>query len=145
MRRLVMEAKSKKFSHKELWLAIADLEKYPEVVKYCKKITVTEIKEGGTFQDVTTLLWIPMKITHVITKLKPHEEIHFFLPLPGGGKMWHKFSFKQDGEHGLMIADISFDLGNELYNATVGYLLEKRWEALLIHGFSGLDEVNRVE
>jgi ribosome-associated toxin RatA of RatAB toxin-antitoxin module len=145
MRKVVMQGKSKTHSHEELWKLAADLEKYPEWVKFCKKVTITEIKEGETFYDVTTLLWIPLKIEHVITKLNPHEDIHFFIKLPGGGKMWHRFAFKQDGQHGLVVADISFDLGNKLYNATVGYVLEKRWENLLRHSFPGLDEIKRLQ
>jgi len=140
-----MQAKSKIHTQKALWQAMADVQKYPNWVKYCKSVSVTEVKEGATFHDVTTLLWIPMKIEHVITKIKPHEEIHFFLPLPGGAKMWHRFSFKQEGEYGVMIADITFDLGNRFYNATVGYILEKRWESLLRQGLPGLEDVKRIK
>jgi ribosome-associated toxin RatA of RatAB toxin-antitoxin module len=139
MRKIVLQAKSKKHSHKELWKTVADLEKYPEWIKFCREMRVKQVEEGQTFHDVTTLLWIPMEIEHVITKLKPHDEILFFMTLPGGGKMWHRFTFRQEDKYGHMTAEITFDLGNKLYNATVGYVLEKRWRQLLKQGFDFLD------
>src|SRR5690349_4391327 len=124
MRKIVMESKSKVHSKKDLWRTMTKLEDYPKWCKYCKKITATEVKEGAIFHDVTTLLWIPLKISHIITKVKLHQELHFFLPLPGGGKIWHKFTFKQRRDHSLMRTEITFDLGNTLFNNTVGYILE---------------------
>jgi len=144
MRKIAIQAKSKKHSQKALWKRVANLEKYPKQVKYCKAIFITEIKEGAVFHDITTLLWIPLKIKHIILKLDPYKEIKFLLPLPGGGKMWHTFMFKQEAKHARVNIEMAFDLGNRIFNATVGHIIEKRLVALLKHGLSGFEEIKRI-
>ena len=104
----------------------------------------TKMEVGAAYHDITTLLWIPLKIKHVVTKMEPYKEFHIFIPLPGGGKMWHKFKFLQEGDIGVMMSEVSFDLGNKFINATVGHVLEKRWMQLIKQGFPGLDEKKRL-
>ncbi|HSX09373.1 MAG TPA: hypothetical protein VLF93_04415 [Candidatus Saccharimonadales bacterium] len=147
MRKIHIQARSSIHSHKDLWKIMTAIEDYPTWCKFCKKMLTKDIKvvEGTVFHDVTTLLWIPLTIKHVITKVKPHEELHFFLPLPGGGKMWHKFTFKQKGKYSYMTSEIIFDLGSRLRNATVGRILEKRWRQLIEEGFPGFDEKKRIQ
>lgn len=145
MRKIVMEVKTKVLSREAMWDKIIHIERYPEWVKYCKKIDITEVKEGATFSDITTLLWIPMKIHHKIISIKKYKEIIFFLPLPGGGKMWHTFTFGQDHDETYMRAEIKFDLGNILFNNTVGYILEKRWENILNNAFPEIRNAKRIQ
>jgi len=134
-----------KLSQKDLWKVLTTTEDYPKWCKYCKLSTPTDIKEGAIFHDVTTLLWVPIRTKHIITKVKHHEELHFFSPLQGGGKLWNKNYFTDKGNHRLMTTEISFDLGNPFYNYTIGYLLKKRWLKLLKQGFPGLEEVKHLQ
>lgn len=147
MRKILVESSSTVHTQKDLWEIMTAFEDYPTWCKFCKSMTMTpaEVKKGVVFHDVTTLLWIPLTIKHIITKVKPHEELHFFLPLPWGGKMWHKFYFQQYDTHSRMRTEITFDLGNWLFNKTVGYILEKRWVKLLHQGFPGLEEIKRLQ
>ena len=144
MRRILMQARSKTFPLDAMWDRIIDLENYPKWVKYCKSMHVTEVKEGAIFHDVTTLLWIPLKVKHIITKIKPFEELSFFLTLPGRGKMWHTATFKQEDNYAQIQAELIFDLGNRFFNATVGYVLEKRWENLMRNVFPEIEEIKRL-
>ena len=121
------------------------LEEYPNWCKFCIKMMPTQIKEGAVYHDITTLLWIPLKIKHVVIKMDPHKEFHTFVPLPFGGKMWHKFSFLQEDDKAVMISEITFDLGGKLRNATIGHLLENRWMQLARQGFPGMDESKRLQ
>jgi hypothetical protein len=145
MRKIKMQARSTTLSQKDLWAIMTKIEDYPKWCKFCKSMVITEFEEGAVFYDVTTLLWIPIKIEHVITKIKPYEELHFFLTLPRGGKMWHKFSFKQEGNIGYMTIEVTFDLGNKFKNATAGHVLEKRWLQLIHQGFPGLEEKKHIQ
>lgn len=142
MRKIRVEARSTTLSQKDLWKIVTTIENYPKWCKFCQRILVAppELVEGTSWVDITTLLWIPLKAKHIVTKIKPFEEFHVFLPLSGGGKMWFQFDFKQKGEHSYMTSEVTFDLRYKLINATVGYILEKRWKQLMEHGFPGLDE-----
>ena len=137
-----MEAKSIKLSQKDLWRIVTTIEDYPTWCKFCQRIIAapSKIEEGAVWIDVTTLLWIPLKIKHIVKKVRPYEELDVFLPLPIGGKMWFKFCFKQKGKYSYMTSEVSFDLGHRLIDETVGRILEKRWRELLDQGFPGLDE-----
>lgn len=145
MRKIIIHSKSDTLSHKELWKIMTTLEDYPKWCKFCKSIISSEIKEGEIFYDTTTLLWVPLKIKHTITKIKPYEEIQYFLELPGKGKMWHKFTLQQKDKETHLISEVSFDLGNRLRNATVGHILEKRWVELIKQGCPGLTMIKRVQ
>lgn len=140
-----MEGYTKVLSKEAMFDKIFHIERYPQWVKYCKKIYVNEIKEGATFEDITTILWIPMKINHTILSIKKNKEIIFFMNLPGGGKMWHIFTFDQKGEYTYMRSEVTFDLGNQLYNNTVGYILEKRWENLMKNAFPEVKTYQRIQ
>ena len=145
MRKILVKSTSKTLSQKDLWDVVTALEKYPTWCKTCIKMIPTTLEVGAIYHDITTLLWVPLKIKHVVMKMEPHKEIHIFLPLPGGGKMWHKFMLQQKGKEVLLISEITFDLGNKLKNATVGYLLEKRWIELIEQGYPGLKVVKRIQ
>ena len=127
-----------------MWNRMVTIKDYPEWVKFCKNVMVTNVEEGAIFYDVTTLLWIPLRIKHVITKLNPYEELCYFLTLPGGGKMWNTFSFSQQDMLAQIHAEIKFDLGTKIANATVGHALEKRWEDMMRSSFPEIEEIKRL-
>ena len=145
MRDMLFQSKSKTFSKEAMWNRMITLEDYPKWWKFCKSVTYTEIKEGAIYYDVTTLLWIPIKIKHIVTKIKPYEELGLFLTLPFVGRMWFTLDFKQQGKDAMMNTEIKFDLGNKFYNATVGYVLEKRWEDLMLNIFTTDEEIKRLQ
>src|SRR5260221_3515462 len=145
MRKIIYQSKSKTLTQKDLYNVLYATEDHPKWAKFCKSVTVTEKKVSAIYHDVTTLLWIPLKIKHIFTKIEPYEEIQVFLPLPFGGKMWHTSSFKQQEKEALMYCEVAFDLGNRFLNATVGHILEKRWEELFKQGFPGLEETKRLQ
>ncbi len=144
MRKIVVRSTSKTLTHKDLWNRITTLEEYPDWCKYCIKMMPTKLEVGAIYHDITTLLWIPLKIKHQIIKIEPHKEFHLFLPLPGRGKMWVENKFAQEGNIGVLETEVRFDLGNRFFNATVGHVLEKRWMNLIRQGFPGLDEKKRL-
>ncbi len=147
MRKIKMQARSSTLSQKDVWKIMTTIEDYPQWCKFCKKMLIddTNLKEGTIFHDITTLLWIPLKIKHIVTKIEPYEKLHYLLELPRGGKMWHKFGFRQQDKITYMTIEITFDLGNSLKDATVGYVLEKRWLQLIDQGFSGLEEKKHIK
>jgi len=145
MRKLVFRSTSKTLSEKGLWNVITTLEDYPQWCKFCTKMMPTKLKVGAVYHDITTIMWFPFKIKHVVTRMDPHKEFHTDIILPRGGKMQHKFIISQEGDVGVLIFEVVFDLGSKFRNATVGYILEKRWMQLARHGFPGMDEVKRVQ
>jgi hypothetical protein len=144
MRKILVRSKSKTLSQKDLWKTMTTLEDYPNWCKFCIKMIPAKLEEGAEYHDITTLLWIPLKIKHVVIKIEPHNEFHTYVPLPGGGQMWQKFNFSHDGEKAVLLSEITFDLGSRIANATVGHILEKRWMQLARQGFPGSDEYKRL-
>ncbi len=140
-----MVGKSKTFPVEAMWKRIFAIEDYPRTMKFVKSVAIPHVKVGTKYTDVTTLLWIPITVNHIITEVKEKEKLCFFLPLPLGAKMWHTFLFSRKGKEAIIRAEISFDLGNWLFNNTVGYILEKRWEELLLHAFPEIEDKKRVQ
>lgn len=127
-----------------MWDRIVTVKDYPKWVKFCKSVTVAKVEKGGGYRDVTTLLWIPIVINHVITKLTPKKDIWYFLTLPGGGKMWCKFSFSLEDSISQVYAEIEFDLGSRIANFAFGHILEKRWEDMIRSSFPEIEYMKRI-
>lgn len=132
MKKVALEAKLN-IRTEDLWRVLIDIKNYPRYVKFLKHTAVNgKIKVGTRWDDVTTILWIPIPVRHKIIKLDPHKEFSFFLSLPIHGTMTQTYRLKKDGKNTLVNAEISFDLGSFLENFLLGTLLEKRLKVMLL-------------
>jgi len=110
-----------------VWKYYSSIHNYPAYVPFLKKIIMTDpVAEGSYWEDVTVILWIPMTIPHIITSLKPQQEISFTMTLPFHGTMSHVYGVKKHGEGSRVQCTITFDLGNPVINFLLGALLERR-------------------
>lgn len=131
MRKLHLTGSTDKLTQQQMWERIINVLDYPKFVKYCKSVKVGKMEKGGGYEDVTTLLWIPVKAGHTITEITPPERIHYDLKLPFGATMQMKFMLKPNTKGTELTAIIDFDLGNRLYNYTLGHFLEERQHVML--------------
>jgi ribosome-associated toxin RatA of RatAB toxin-antitoxin module len=120
------------------WDIITDVEKFPQRVKYVKKVKVLGEGTGSEWYDLTTILWIPMWMRHKVTALKKNNEYGFIIPLSLGGYMEQKYSLSPKNEGSIIQALITFNLGNKFLNATVGVILENRLKNMLTFSFQKL-------
>ena len=117
---------------KEVWKIIEDVEHYPEHVKYMHKAKLSgPFGVGSQWVDVTTVLWIPMAVTHKVAKLKENKEIVFDISLPFGGRMIQTVILNGDQKTPEVVGEIDFDLGNPLANFLVGQILKRRLQDML--------------
>jgi ribosome-associated toxin RatA of RatAB toxin-antitoxin module len=135
MRTLALKGSTNTLSVDDLWSRISNIDDYPQAIKFCQKVESVDAKAGGYYIDTTTLLWVPFTIEHHITHMNYHEEVRYFLPLPLGGKMWHVFKVGEEGGRTQLEAEITFDLGNAIFNHTVGRVLKRRLRTMCIDSF----------
>lgn len=117
------------------WDMITDIEKYPQRVKYVKKVKVYGAGLGSEWDDVTTILWIPMRMRHTVNSLIKNKEYGFTIPLYFGGTMVQKYTLSEKDHESVINGSITFDLGNKILNAALGPILENRLKNMLISSF----------
>jgi ribosome-associated toxin RatA of RatAB toxin-antitoxin module len=145
MRTLRLAGTTRILSAEQIWDRISQVENYPQYVKFCRSVTAEMGESGPRYTDVTTLLWVPLSIEHEVVLSKPGEELHYYLPLPLGGKMWHVYRIKQQGDEAELQADIRFDLGNPIFNHTVGRVLKRRLEQMYMGVFPEMTNIRRLD
>jgi uncharacterized membrane protein len=124
--------RSTKVPVEKVWEALIDIEKYPERVKFVKKVKIYGQGEGSRWDDTTTILWFPLTLKHTITALKKNKEYSFEIPLSSTGVMRQKYLIRQDNGEGVIVeGTISYDLGNKLLNMTLSPILKKRLRNML--------------
>ncbi|MBU3978980.1 hypothetical protein KJ980_04995 [Patescibacteria group bacterium] len=126
---------SNKIDLETAWNKIIDIEKYPQRVKYVKKVKVHNTGLGSKWDDITTILWIPIKMRHTVNYLQKNKEYGFKVYMYFGGCMEQKYTLSQKDKKLIIHALITFDLGNKLLNASLGFVLKKRLRNMLISNF----------
>lgn len=111
----------------EIWKAVVDIGSYPShvpFVRWAKPIGPVEL--GSRWEDITGILWIPMKMHHQILEFEKSKRYTFRLPLPFNGYMIQTYRFQDKGLKTNVVAEVEFDLGLGLLDLFIGSILEKR-------------------
>jgi hypothetical protein len=127
-----------KFTADNLWHRVRDIETYPQRIKFCKKVYDIDFKHGGSYTDVTTLLWIPATVRHEIVSAKYPTEIKYSLKMPLGATSQHSFRLKRKNGKIVLLVEVTFDLGHprlRLLGNIVSYILARRLVTMLKSGF----------
>lgn len=135
MRTLTITARSKNIPLEKAWDLVTDIEKYPQRVKYVKKVKSYGTGIGSQWDDVTTILWIPLRMRHTVKSIEKNKEYSFVIPLHFGGYMEQKYTLSWEDDKSITRALIKYDLGNKFLNATIGSILKKRLKNMLISSF----------
>lgn len=133
-------------SEEELWQLFIDISNYPKYIKFVQK---TELKSeklipGAIWYDWTTILFVPMKIKHIVVSVKPRSEIGFDVTLIFGGIMQQRFSFSGDSNRTLIKGQISFDLKNNFMSKILGGFLQKRLQEMLEGSLENFKKIHNV-
>ena len=110
----------------EVWKLFCDIQNYTKHIAYVQKVVdAEEFKEGVLWYDITTVLWVPLKVYHRITTIGKNylrfdlsgfgikEEVEEIRVEAGKGNKTH------------VTMDITFDLGS-IFNFLLGKLVQKR-------------------
>lgn len=135
MKKLKIAARSKNISIEKAWEIVTDIKKYPQKVKYVKKVEVYGVGEGSQWDDITQILWIPIKIRHTVTSVIKNREYVFAIRLYFGGVMKQKYTLSKENNETIIQGIITFDLGSKLINNTLGVILKHRLKKMLISSF----------
>jgi hypothetical protein len=118
-----------------------DIETYPQRIKFCKKVYDIDFKLGGSYTDVSTLLWIPATVRHNIVSVSYPTEVKYLLEMPLGATSKHSYQLTREKGMITLLVEVTFDLGHprlRLLANMVGFILARR---LVIMLKSGLPEV----
>jgi len=124
-----------------VWSVITKVEDYPSYIRYVHKAEQPEsLKVGSEWFDWSTIIFVPLRLKHIVVKMEPNKALVFFMPLPFGGEMNQLVTIKQYGSGTKIRAEINFDLKHPILNQVVGPILTRR---LLIMMNSTLDNFKR--
>lgn len=139
MKTIKVTAKSNKISLENAWSLITEIEKYPSRVKFVKKVKVYGRGEGSRWDDVTTILWVPLTMHHTVTSYKKNKEYSFKIPLGLGGKMRQKYILIKETPNTIKVdGSITYDLGSKLLNKTIGIILQRRLKKMLVSSIQNI-------
>lgn len=119
----------------KLWNLITDIEKYPQRVKYVKKVKVHGTGLGSKWDDITTILWIPMRMRHTVNAFNKNKEYGFIIPLRFNGYMEQKYTLFRNDEKSIVEGVVKFDLGNKILDKVLGSVLKKNLKTMLESSF----------
>lgn len=140
MKTVKVETQTKNLSLEKAWELITDIEKYPQRVRYVKKVKVRGAGVGSQWEDLTTILWIPIKMQHTITSFKKNKEYGFTIPLSFGGIMKQNYIISKEKQNAVTIkGSITYDLGNKFLNNTIGSILNRRLKKMLLTSIRNID------
>lgn len=128
------------------WQQVVDINNYPKYFKYMQSAKLLGSAEvGAQWEDLTTILWLPMKIKHKITKLDENKEIAFEVALPTGGEMYQKMVLEGDNGVTKVFGEIKFELGNKWIDFFLGPILEMRLKKMVSSAYESINERSKAK
>lgn len=130
----------RKFSHtielpiskSGVWKELTDINKYPEYLKFVKKVKVLRpLGKEGVWQDLHTVLFIPLLTKHFVIEFEPEKKIVYMLKLPFLGKVIEEIEVVGINKGTKATFTIEIYIPNKFFDSTLGNLLEKRLRILV--------------
>lgn len=122
------------FSKELIWHFITDLKRYPKHVKFVKSVSFSEpLYLGSQFSDITTIAYIPLKVTHKVDVFEKEKSLGFYVKMPLTGYMIQRVNIKSKNNKRELGLSIEFDFQNRLFDFVLGKFLEKRIREMLLY------------
>lgn len=124
-------------SVEQIWSLLTGVNNYHLYIKNCSKsVLVGDFKEGSSWYDWSTVVYLPLKINHKIIKVVPKKEIHYQVELPIG-VIWQKLVIIE-GKKNKVQLEINIDFPNSIVDKTLGTLVHYRNRMMLAETISNL-------
>jgi hypothetical protein len=119
------------------WQLLVDVAAYPGRVSFVRRVRLHgPLAVGARWDDLTTILWLPLWVRHTVTRLDPPRAFAFAVHLPGGGAMEQAFALHRAGPVTELRARVRFALAPAVVDAVLGPLLARRLTAMLASGIN---------
>lgn len=122
-------------TEKNPWSIIEDVNSYPGLVGFVKKAKLLgSFEKGSSWYDITSILWVPLKIVHRITALEKGKRVDYYISLPFGGWMLEKILLKGK----TLEVEVSLSLSKPI-DSILGPVLERRLRQMVKKTFENVD------
>lgn len=117
-------------STKNIWSILSDVDNYHRYIKYCRSSKLKgEFKEGSSWYDWSTVVFLPLKINHKIIKITPGEKIIYQIKMPIGN-IWQTILISK-GKKTKVKLEVVIDFPNRFIEKTLGALVYMRNREML--------------
>src|SRR3990167_9882194 len=109
-----------------VWYMFEKIEEYPQLIEYCHTAKLAGgFEEGSSWHDWSTVLIVPLKVSHQIEKILPKEEIIYSIPLPFGGFLKQNFTLvEKTSKETYVKVGITIDFESKLLDSLFGSFVE---------------------
>ncbi len=119
-------------SRKEAWKLVTDVENFPKYIKFLSGVKLQEpFKLGSHWSDWTTILYVPIHINHVNTKLEEEKVFEYKFGVGLGGTVLQRFEIIKGDNPTEVKFSLVLDFPNRLARFFVLPILESRWQVVM--------------
>lgn len=116
----------------EIWKIFSDVGNYPRYIKHCYTARLLgPFKEGSTWYDWSTVVYLPLKVTHKIIKVDPQRELIYKIDLIDGGEIWQYVTLEEVNGKTKVNLMITIDFKNKLVDNLIGPIVYSRNKNML--------------
>ncbi len=119
-----------------IWELLTDLTLYTKYVKHTQKVYGPKKLTIGTgWQDWSTMLWVPIKVSHKVVVFDKNKAIGFDIPFPWpvGGEMIQRIYLERNGPKTKFNASMKFRFGNRFVNILISSILKARLRDTMLY------------
>jgi ribosome-associated toxin RatA of RatAB toxin-antitoxin module len=115
------------------WSLITKVKDYPKIMPFTYSVTATHdpLKKGSSWSDITTILWIPLRMTHHIYRYDAHHSLGQRIDLPFRAELDEQFRLKTHGESTEVFVTVTFHPGEIPLSPMILSIWEKRMKYLV--------------
>lgn len=125
----------------QVWSLFEAVNDYPKYIQYCHRAElVGGFEVGSVWYDWSSVVYLPMKITHRIKHLEREKLIIYSIPLFGGGEIEQKFTFEDQESKTKVVVEILIDFENKLIDSLLGGLVESRNRRMIDQTINNIQE-----
>ncbi len=119
-------------SRSDTWKLVTDVENYPKYIKFLSRVHLDEpFKLGSHWSDWTTILYLPLHINHINTKLEPEKIFEYNFKVGLRGSITQRFEIIKGDNPTEVKFTLVLDFPNRLAAFFVLPILERRWKVVM--------------
>lgn len=132
-------------SQEKAWSFITSVKDYPKVMPFTYAVSATHdpLKVGSKWSDITTILWIPLRMTHHIYRYDAYHTLSQRIDLPFAAELDEQFHLKSNGKKTKVSVTVTFHPGHIPLSPMILSIWEKRMKYLVSTAVQNLENYCR--